>query len=682
MKRQQPSSSSSSSSDDGGRQRKVREKRRKESGRVHTDRRHDGSPEKQGGGCGGRGGGSNRGGRGVSSGGRGGGDGVQAANGAGWRDSKENAGSGVKTEAAESLEDYKKRKIKHVESLGRSGGVYIPPYKVARLQQDIEDKTSPEFQRQAWEALRKSINGLVNKVNVSNIKNLVEELFQENLVRGRGLFVRAIIRAQMASPGFTHVFAALVAVLNSKLPELGDLLIRRVILQFRRAYKRHDKIVTTAVIKFMAHLVNQKVVSDLLCLHVATLLLERVTEDSIEVCASFMQEVGMAMKELSPSGTLAIFERFRNILHEGQINRRVQYVIESLFDVRRRGYQDFPAVLPELELVEEDDQFTHEVDLLDENIKGEEALNIFKAQPPEQYVADEAKWKQISSEILGLEDEDGDESNSSDDSEEEKEAQEADQRTAEKIVDFTDQDLVNLRRQIYLVIMSSLQFEECVHKILKLNIAPGQEKEVCTMLIDCCAMDRVYSRFFAFQGERLCRLKPEYQEQFQDAFSLQFGTVHRLETNKLRNIGKLFAHLLFTDAISWSILSIVRMTEETTTSSSRIFIKNIFQELSEQWGVQKLSERFAEPELQQFFGGLFPKDHPKNMRFAINYYTAIGLGVLTEGLREYLNSAGPDLDRQKGPVAAQEESSSSDSDSESDSSDSSDSSGSSDTSSS
>lgn len=26
-----------------------------------------------------------------------------------------------------------------------------------------EDKTSPEFQRQAWEALRKSINGLVNK---------------------------------------------------------------------------------------------------------------------------------------------------------------------------------------------------------------------------------------------------------------------------------------------------------------------------------------------------------------------------------------------------------------------------------------------------------------------------------------------------------------------------------------
>ena len=37
----------------------------------------------------------------------------------------------------------------------------------------------------AWEALKKSINGLINKVNVSNIIDIVRELFQENIVRGR-----------------------------------------------------------------------------------------------------------------------------------------------------------------------------------------------------------------------------------------------------------------------------------------------------------------------------------------------------------------------------------------------------------------------------------------------------------------------------------------------------------------
>merc|ERR1712187_980362 len=104
----------------------------------------------------------------------------------------------------------------------------------------------------------------------------------------------------------------------------------------------------------------------------------------------------------------------------------------------------------------------------------------------------------------------------------------------------------------------------------------------------------------------------------------------------------------------------IRITEETSTSSSRIFIKVIFQELSEQWGIQKLDERLKEPELQQYFGGLFPKDHPKNMRFAINYFTAIGLGVLTEDLRKHLETVGPQFAReQKAMSMAQAESESS-----------------------
>lgn len=41
------------------------------------------------------------------------------------------------------------------------------------------------YQRMSWEALKKSINGLVNKVNVSNIENIIHELLQENIVRGR-----------------------------------------------------------------------------------------------------------------------------------------------------------------------------------------------------------------------------------------------------------------------------------------------------------------------------------------------------------------------------------------------------------------------------------------------------------------------------------------------------------------
>ena len=36
-------------------------------------------------------------------------------------------------------------------------------------------------------------------------------------------------------------------------------------------------------------------------------------------------------------------------------------------------------------------------------------------------------------------------------------------------------------------------------------------------------------------------------------FAEQYDVIHRLETNKLRNVAKFFAHLLYTDAISWEV---------------------------------------------------------------------------------------------------------------------------------
>jgi pre-mRNA-splicing factor CWC22 len=46
----------------------------------------------------------------------------------------------------------------------RAGGVYIPPARLREMQQTITDKSSKEYQRITWEALKKSINGLINKV--------------------------------------------------------------------------------------------------------------------------------------------------------------------------------------------------------------------------------------------------------------------------------------------------------------------------------------------------------------------------------------------------------------------------------------------------------------------------------------------------------------------------------------
>ncbi|XP_013591944.1 PREDICTED: LOW QUALITY PROTEIN: pre-mRNA-splicing factor CWC22 homolog, partial [Brassica oleracea var. oleracea] len=484
----------------------------------------------------------------------------------------------------------------NAKAWGKTGGVYIPPFKLARMMKEVDDKSSVEYQRLTWDALRKSINGLVNKVNASNIKNIIPELFAENLIRGRGLFCRSCMKSQMASPGFTDVFAALVAVINAKFPEVAELVL-------------------ATDLPFFTSIVNT-----------------------------------------------GIFERFRGILHEGDIDKRVQYLIEGLFAIRKAKFQGHPAVRPELDLVE--DKYSHDVSLNDE-IVPETSLDVFKPDP--DFIENEKKYEALKKELLGedeSEDEDGSDASSEDyDEEEEDESGEEQMR----IRDETETNLVNLRRTIYLTIMSSVDFEEAGHKLLKIKLEPGQEMELCIMLLECCSQERTYLRYYGLLGQRFCMINKIHQENFEKCFVQQYSMIHRLETNKLRNVAKFFAHLLGTDALPWHVLAYIRLTEEDTTSSSRIFIKILFQELSEHLGIRLLNERLQDPTMQESLESIFPKDNPKNTRFAINFFTSIGLGGITESLREYLKNM-PRLIMQQQKQVAKSESGSDSSGSDSDSS--------------
>jgi pre-mRNA-splicing factor CWC22 len=175
-------------------------------------------------------------------------------------------------------------------------------------------------------------------------------------------------------------------------------------------------------------------------------------------------------------------------------------MIEVLMQVRKDKYKDNP-VLPEgLDLVEEEEQVTHEIQL-EEDLKVEEGLStytfwrmnlrsidlmadIFKFDP--NYLETEEKYKGIKAEILG-EGSSDEESGSEGDSEDDDEGMFENSLLAslpknvsvvaekEGIEDRTETNLVNLRRVIYLTIMNALNYEEAVHKLLKVQLKEGEE---------------------------------------------------------------------------------------------------------------------------------------------------------------------------------------------------------------
>ena len=506
-------------------------------------------------------------------------------------------------------------------------GAYIPPSRLKALQQQQipSDPLSEQYQLLHWEALKKSINGLINKVNASNIQPVVQELFQENLLRGRGLLVRTVMRAQQAAMSFTAVYAAMIALINCKLPQVGELLLTRLVRQFQRTFRRNDKSQCLAVTMFLGHLVNHHVAHEIVVLELMILLLERPTNDSVEIAVGLMREVGNFLTKISPKPCNAIFDRFRSLLQENSLDKRVQYMIEVLFQVRKDGFSEFLAIKPELDLIDTRDQIAHYITLDDESLNIQEDLNVFSFDP--KFTDSESHYEELKKELL--------QQPSAPPQNEEILPEPLERKSESKVVDNTGSALTELRKVIYLTIMSCVDFEECGHKLLKLNVPIGLEIEVCNMIVECCSQERTFLKYYGLLAERFCKLNLVWAELFTSCFQLVYSTIHRLETNKIRNVAKLFSHLLTSEALSPSLLNCIILSEDETTSSSRIFIKFLFQDLHEHYGMLEL-KKWVQAHFTDLCG-LFPSEPDRNVRFAYNFFVAIDLELIVLFLKEKIS---------------------------------------------
>lgn len=228
----------------------------------------------------------------------------------------------------------------------------------------------------------------------------------------------------------------------------------------------------------------------------------------------------------------------------------------------------------------------------------------------------------------------------------------AQQRKADMITQYrTEMKVDSLQRTIYLTIMNGDSINETGHKLHEMiTLEDGHKIEVCKMLVECCSRERMYQRYYSLIAQTLCRMRTGYKKSFVDCFREQYVMAPQMETTKLRNVAKFFAHMLGGDGLPWHTLSYLWLTEDTTPSLL-VFMRVLFQELAEHLGLLELKVRLAEPSLQDSLAGILPKDKPKNTQFSITFFTAIGLGDLTDSLHDYVNSMPDIIKNQSQPPA-------------------------------
>ena len=534
----------------------------------------------------------------------------------------------------------------------KADGNHVSTKEMENLEQEIEKETDPtntEYQIIQWKKLKEKIKTIVANCFEGNVKETVIELFKINLYRGKGLLVRYVSKAQLSKPIRTQVLASVISVLNSKLPEIGELLLSRLIVHFRKNYLRNRAKCKLSAI-FLAHLVNQRVSSEIVILQIMQLLLENRTNDSLVLACEIMNHVGKYMEENSSLACNMVFDRLRQLLHEDKnLNRKAQGALESILKNRRNRFKNYPTIPKELDLVEFEEQETHMLEL-GASYDTQDSLCVFQVDP--DYEVNEKKYEDFKKEILDDSDEEEDEENVSHHDEEEN------QDDVNLIKDMTQSNLLNHQKTVYLTMMSSMSPDEAVHKLLKLDFGTsgqnGKEHSheiIADMLVKCCSQEKTYSKYHGVIGEKLCSRNKHWHRIFVQAFKNYYSSIYQYDTNALRNIGKFFGHLFALQVLlieeAWPV---ILLTEQDTDPASRVFIKFLFQELVSELGVAKLQAILSDDIVRSLINGLLPSDphsDPEHLRFSINYFTAIGLGVLTQDMRQLLPIASASWERSR-----------------------------------
>ena len=85
--------------------------------------------------------------------------------------------------------------------------------------------------------------GIVNQANITNIMQIVPELFMRASFVGGGCLRGVSWKLKLP---VCHIcqffFAALVVITNTKLPQVGELVLTRIISQFRKSFNRNNKV--------------------------------------------------------------------------------------------------------------------------------------------------------------------------------------------------------------------------------------------------------------------------------------------------------------------------------------------------------------------------------------------------------------------------------------------------------
>ena len=471
---------------------------------------------------------------------------------------------------------------------------YVAP--IARISASNEEKYIPPSLRhkglggsgsEDLSQLRRQIQGLLNRLSEANLTSILNEV--EKLYRGHprqhvSMVLLDLLLGLLSDPTslqdtFIILHAGFIAAVFKAIgPDFGAQAIQRITEEFFANFDSKADFDSTGkkctnLTSLLAELYNFQVISSNLIYDFARLFLNNLSEINTELLLRVVRIAGQQLRQDDPSSLKDIVIQLQRVVAQMEaesLSVRTKFMIETMNSLKNNRMKTGIAA----------SAITSEHTLrMKKMLKSLNQRTIRASEPLGVGLKDlqdkdkRGKWWLVGASYRI---DTGDDISQKQPSPEiEKDWEDGSDRigVAGDLEQLAKEQRMNtdVRRSIFIAIMSSSDSGDAHVRLLKLSLKKSQELEIPKVLVHCAGAEKVYNPFYTSLSRRICRdkkLKMALQFSLWDVFK-RMGEAEdgaegdededangKLELRSIVNLARMFGVLVAEDGLSLGVLKV------------------------------------------------------------------------------------------------------------------------------
>jgi nucleolar MIF4G domain-containing protein 1 len=120
-----------------------------------------------------------------------------------------------------------------------------------------------------------------------------------------------------------------------------------------------------------------------------------------------------------------------------------------------------------------------------------------------------------------------------------------------------------LRRDIFVVMMSSADALDAFERLSRLDLKGKQDREILRVVLECCGQEKTYNEFYSELASLLCEHNRQHKTTLQFSFWDAFKTLddEQFSNRRAINLARMLSHLVGNFHISLSVLKVIDMSD-------------------------------------------------------------------------------------------------------------------------